>query len=84
MQWGVFAAASRPDSLAAIPELSHIAEWSSVQGLGQLFSNRHMTGSRVYLRGGLWYTGEYAGVLGLNMNITELTSFDYTGFRAAR
>lgn len=78
--WGGFPVTSRPSAISA-----QAATWSSVEGIGRLYSNYADTATRSMLRGGSWYSSSYPGILALNLGSTPASSaHPENGFRVAR
>ena len=87
MEWSdpvIFPGNSRPNALATVPGLSGITQWTSVQGIGKIYTNRYQTASPAFRRGGLWGNIDSAGILALTLNTSPATANIGIGFRAAR
>ena len=70
---------SSPRSLTAT--LPSINNWTSSQGIGQLYSDVTTTANRAFLRGGTWGNGSYAGVMCLALNNLPTNAGPAVGFR---
>jgi prepilin-type N-terminal cleavage/methylation domain-containing protein len=62
------------------------ASWYSAQGTGQVltYGTGANQGTTVFLRGGNWYLGTYAGAFALNLYWGTGTTGSHVGFRCAR
>ena len=60
------------------------ANWTSNQGIGQLYSNYNQAGASAFRRGGGWSSGGSAGVLTLLLNYAPSTANTSVGFRVSR
>lgn len=84
MNWNNLPTTSRPSALASMTGLGGIATWSSLQNIGQIYSNRNASDTRAYLRGARWSSAGNAGVLALGIYIYTSSSDEATGFRVAK
>jgi hypothetical protein len=86
-QWNNSALLQNGLPASAMPAYTGItgaSDWSSTQGIGQLYSNYGDTSTRGFLRGINWGYGSTAGVLALYLSVSPSTSTAATGFRVAR
>ena len=60
------------------------SNWTTSNGIGQIYSSSTEPGLRGFLRGGNWYTGSIAGVLTLLLNTSPSYAGSNVGFRVAR
>jgi hypothetical protein len=60
------------------------AWWNSAQGMGYVYAYNGAQINRVFLRGGNWNNGTYAGGFTLNLNWGAATQNNNVGFRCAR
>jgi prepilin-type N-terminal cleavage/methylation domain-containing protein len=87
--WRGWTTATTQGSLAVNPfpsstGISGSSNWTSSNGIGQLYSNADNTSLYGFVRGGAWYSDNGAGVLTLSLgNGSGLTS-TYLGFRVSR
>lgn len=78
--WNGFPASSRPDSTG----ISGAANWSSTQGIGQLYSYAGDTNQRTIRKGGAWTYGSFCGILTISLSTTPSYSSSDTGFRVTK
>jgi len=62
------------------------ASWNSSQGMGQVYTYKNGTsqGTQVFLRGGRWGNGSYAGLFTLTLDWGTGNAYYNVGFRCAR
>lgn len=58
--------------------------WTSIQGIGTIYSNYAESSARSFYRGGMWSHGMSAGIFELGMDISSSFSGPSVGFRVAR
>ena len=84
-QWNAIAGTG---SLSPNPHPSYgtpaASNWTSSNGIGQIYSSSTETGLRGFLRGGDWNYDGNAGVLTLNLSYSPSYTYGDIGFRVAR
>lgn len=59
------------------------SSWTTIQGLGVLYSKRDANLTYGYIRSGSWHSSYKTGIFNLNLNATPSTVYQTIGFRVA-
>jgi len=76
--WRSFPLSSRP---SAISETGGASNYTSTQGIGQLYSYYSDNNTRGYVRGGAWYNTGSAGIFALDLSAFTTNTVSVVGFR---
>ena len=79
LQWNGMPASSRPSAIS-----SEVGGYTSLQGIGQLYSYYNDTSTNGYLRSGHWGAGNSSGVLALRTSYSVNASYNFVGFRVTK
>lgn len=72
-----------PSPTPVMTGIAGAASWNSTKGIGQLVSDVKDTTPKGFVRGGLWATGDAAGIMALYINLTSDFEGGAIGFRVA-
>lgn len=75
---------STPDPYPITTGIASSGSWTSVQGIGQIYSNSDETVTHGFLRGGCWNVGAINGVLSLTFGVMPSYASTNVGFRVSR